>query len=176
MRNDCRTKYKICQFQLWLYWLWPWANHVTFLWLGGLFWLLGIIMPIPPSVSHYDYQVRLWVWRCLVQQKNPVTCNPNYIKCGTSLVVQWLRICLPMQMTWVRALVREDPTCCGATKPVSHNYWVHTPQLLKPVHPGPACCNYWANMLQLPKPAHLEPVLRNKRSHRNEKPVCRKEE
>ena len=41
---------------------------------------------------------------------------------GTSLVVQWLRIRLPMQATRVRALVREDPTCCGATKPVSHNY------------------------------------------------------
>ena len=39
-----------------------------------------------------------------------------------SLVAQWLRICLPMQGTWVRALVWEDPTCCGATKPVHHNY------------------------------------------------------
>ena len=29
---------------------------------------------------------------------------------------------LPMQGTWVRALVREDPICHGATKPVSHNY------------------------------------------------------
>ena len=41
---------------------------------------------------------------------------------GTSLVVQWLRIRLPMQGTWVRALVQEDPTCHGATKPVRHNY------------------------------------------------------
>ena len=40
----------------------------------------------------------------------------------TSLVVQWLRICLPMQGAWVRALVQEDPTCRGATKPVCHNY------------------------------------------------------
>ena len=24
---------------------------------------------------------------------------------------------------WVQALVREDPKCCGATKPVHHNYW-----------------------------------------------------
>ena len=39
-----------------------------------------------------------------------------------SLVVQWLRIRLPMQGTWVRALVREDLTCRGATKPVHHNY------------------------------------------------------
>ena len=42
---------------------------------------------------------------------------------GASLVVQWLRVFLPMQGTWVRALVWEDPTCHGATKPVSHNYW-----------------------------------------------------
>ena len=40
-----------------------------------------------------------------------------------SLVAQWLRVCLPMQGTRVRALVREDPTCRGATGPVSHNYW-----------------------------------------------------
>ena len=41
---------------------------------------------------------------------------------GASLVAQWLRICLPMQGTWVRALVWEDPTCRRATRPVSHNY------------------------------------------------------
>ena len=35
-----------------------------------------------------------------------------------SLVAQWLRIHPPMQGTRVRALVREDPTCPGATKPV----------------------------------------------------------
>ena len=39
-----------------------------------------------------------------------------------SLVAQWLRICLPMQGTRVHALVWEDPTCRGATRPVSHNY------------------------------------------------------
>ena len=39
-----------------------------------------------------------------------------------SLVAQWLRICLLMQGTRVRALVWEDPTCRGAAKPVRHNY------------------------------------------------------
>ena len=43
-------------------------------------------------------------------------------KLETSLVAQRLRICLPMQGTRVRALVGEDPTCRGATKPVRHNY------------------------------------------------------
>ena len=41
---------------------------------------------------------------------------------GTSLVAQCLRIRLPMQGTRVQLLVREDPTCGGATKPVRHNY------------------------------------------------------
>ena len=41
---------------------------------------------------------------------------------GTSLVVQWLRVCLPMKETRVRVLIWEDPTCRGATKPVRHNY------------------------------------------------------
>ena len=44
-------------------------------------------------------------------------------KFRASLVAQWLGIRLLMQGTWVRALVREDPTCRGATKPVHHNYW-----------------------------------------------------
>ena len=38
-----------------------------------------------------------------------------------SLVAQWLRVCLPMQGTRVRALVWEDPTCRGAAGPVSHS-------------------------------------------------------
>ena len=47
--------------------------------------------------------------------------SPRYTW-GAPLVAQWLRICLPMQGTRVRALVWEDPTCRGATRPVSHNY------------------------------------------------------
>ena len=39
-----------------------------------------------------------------------------------SLTAQWLKIHLPMQGTRVRALVREDPTCHRATKPVRHNH------------------------------------------------------
>ena len=39
-----------------------------------------------------------------------------------SLVVQWLRICLPIQGTPVQFLIWEDPTGHGATKPVLDNY------------------------------------------------------
>ena len=31
----------------------------------------------------------------------------SYLEMGTSLVVQWLRICLPMQEIWVQSLVRK---------------------------------------------------------------------
>ena len=87
---------------------------------------------------------------------------------GTSLVVQWLRICLPMQGTWVWALLQEDPTCHGATKLMHHNYWACALELTS--H------NYWARVPQLLKPTCLEPLLRNKRSHHNEKAAYHNEE
>ena len=64
-----------------------------------------------------------------MENKHMKRCSTSYIremqiktKMRASLVAQWLRICLPMQGTRVRALVWEDPTCHGATGPVSHNY------------------------------------------------------
>ena len=79
----------------------------------------------------------------------------------TSLVVQWLRIRLPMQRTRVWALVREDPTCRRATKPICHNYWAYALQ--------PVSHNYWAH-------APRETVLCNKRNHHSEKPTHHNEE
>ena len=66
-----------------------------------------------------------------------------------SLVVQWLRIRLPRQGTRVRALVREDPTCRGATKPVSHNYWACALE--------PASHNCWAHVPGARAPQQEEP-------------------
>ena len=45
------------------------------------------------------------------------------------LVVQWLRIHLPMQGTQVCSLAWEDLTCRRTTEPQRHNYWAHA---LKP--------------------------------------------
>jgi len=49
----------------------------------------------------------------MVQAREPLMlkggANKNDIR--TLLVVQWLKIHLPMQETWVRSLVRENSTC-----------------------------------------------------------------
>ena len=91
---------------------------------------------------------------------NELLWNRNRLT-GASLVAQWLRIRLPTQGTRIWALVRENPTCHRATKPVHHNYWACTLE--------PMSHNYWS-------PCTLEPVLCNNRSHRNEKPAHRNEE
>ena len=71
--------------------------------------------------------------------------------CGTSLVVQWLRIRLAMQETWVQSLIGElGSHRHGATKPEHHDSWAHSPQLESPctTRKDPAwrseismCCN-----------------------------------
>ena len=43
-------------------------------------------------------------------------------KTGASLVVQWIRICLPVQETRVQSLIWKDSTWLGATEPMGHNY------------------------------------------------------
>ena len=88
-----------------------------------------------------------------VSQRNNILSGPEIIKdkrdYWTSLVAQRLRIRLPMQGTRVQALVREDPTCRRATKPVSHNYW--TCALESASH------NYWARAPQLLSPHAWSP-------------------
>ena len=46
----------------------------------------------------------------------------------TSLVVQWLRVCLPMQGIWVWFMVQEDTTCPRATKAVHLSCGVCAPE------------------------------------------------
>ena len=62
--------------------------------------------------------------------------------------------------TYVWSLVWEDPTCCGATKPVHHKLSL-CPRTQEP-----------QRMSRLNPPA-LEPVLCNKSGHHNEKPTHR---
>ena len=72
--------------------------------------------------------------------KSPLDINPLKKKRlhWTSLVVQWLRIHLPMQGTWVWSLFQKDPSCHRATKPECHNYWARVLHLQKPARSG-AC-------------------------------------
>ena len=78
--------------------------------------LSNLFFEVPKSLAHF------------IKEKN------FYL--GASVLAQSLRIRLPMQGTRVWALVREDPTCHGATKPVCHNYWACA---LEPVRH-----NYWS--------------------------------
>ena len=68
-----------------------------------------------------------------------------------SLVAQWIRISLPVQESWVRSLIWEDPTCCRGTCPQHLNLCsrAQEPRLLESKHP--------------------RPVLLNQRNHHNEK-------
>ena len=79
----------------------------------------------------------------------------------TSLVVQWIGICLPVQGTRTQSLVQRHSMCYGATKPMCHKYWVHA--LESTSH------NCRAQVPQLLKPVCLEPVLCNENSHPSEK-------
>ena len=72
----------------------------------------------PQSIHHAKERHFLMLKATILDEKRT---NKN-TRIRASLVAQWLRICLPMQGTRVRALVWEDPTCHGATKPVCHNY------------------------------------------------------
>ena len=78
--------------------------------------LRKVTLPLQPSLSS------LVTWQYVLKKA----------LCGTSLVVQWLRIHLPMQGTRVWSLVREDSTWRGATKPVSTTSqpctWAHALQ------------------------------------------------
>ena len=84
----------------------------------------------------------------LTASKKETMAQVSKVYVGTSLVAQWLRIHLPMQGTRVQALVREDPTCRGKTKPVCHNYWACAL--------APACCNYWSPRASSPCPTTRE--------------------
>ena len=138
---------------------------------------------LKPQIHHFIFPISLVHWDIIYQPYHTSNFPTIFYDCEylitfygslikgvyrASLVEQCLRICLPMHGTRVWALVQEDPTCCGATKPVHHNYWACA---LEPVSH-----NYWARMPQLLKPKRLDAVFCNKRSHRNEKPMHRNKE
>ena len=91
--------------------------------------------PLAGTSDHFLIQISVFIHRV----KKPLR---------ASLVAQWLRIRLPMQGTWVRALIWEDPTCRGAH--VCQNYWACAPQ--------PASHNYWARTPRAHAPQQENPL------------------
>ena len=88
----------------------------------------------------WRHTTSVWCWRlkgkvhvCLVWNNKIQKSN---VGCGLPWWLSGKRIHLPMQETQVRSLVQEDPTCCGATKPVHHDCWACALE--------PGNCNYWA--------------------------------
>ena len=105
---------------------------------------------------HFNKIPGWFIWALKKFEKHYSRLHYSLESFRTSLVVQWIRIRLPMQGTWILSLVQEDSTCHGGAKLVCHNYW--------------AC------VLQLLKSMRLESVLHNRRSHHDEKPAYHKEE
>ena len=125
------------------------------------FYLHNISVTQNLATSHYSYpwsKPPHWppdsALDYLVYSQQSIHSYPLKWKNGASLVARWLRIHLLIQGTQVQALVREDPTCHGGTKPVRHNY--------RPCVLEPASHNYWGRVPQILKPALLEPGLRDK--------------
>ena len=76
---------------------------------------------------------------------------------GAPLVVQWLRICIAMQGTWVWSPAQEDLTCLRATEPHVPHSWA---------------CALERGIRNYRSPHSRKPVLiPNKRSHHSKKPA-----
>ena len=130
-------------------------------WLGDLHFTLLNSFALWPAFMFYSmglfHNLRIQLKKSVIDSLRKVTFRfqpslSSLVKwqyvlkkalCGTSLVVQWLRIHLPTQGTQVWSLVWEDYTCQGATKPVSTTSG----------------------------PCPREPMLCSKRSQYNEKPT-----
>ena len=103
-------------------------------------------IPSPSTLSAHQIYQMLSSLKNLFYLLSPFFPTQKHRDVGTSLGVQWLRICLPIQGKWVRSLVQEDFTCHGETKPLCHN-WACT---LEPMN-----CN-WAHGSQVESSSHAQ--------------------
>ena len=105
-------------------------------------WLTGCIMvsvriergPSSVRTENWDTSPK-WEWR-RVHEGLPNQWLQHWVKkkaAGLPWWSQWLRIRLPSQGTWLRSLVLEDSTCCGAAERGRHDYWSY-PRLEPVLH------------------------------------------
>ena len=145
-----------------------WNNLLFFKWLILFMQIHYCLNSLVKQDKIYIHTVRaiLADWSTFSWSKNHIK-MPIRISCRASLVAQWLGIRLPMQETQVRAPVREDPTCRGATRPVSHSYWACAPGACAPQLERP---RWWE--ARAPR-WRVAPARRNWRKplHRNEDPT-----
>ena len=75
-------------------WTWVWVDSESWWWTGrpGVLWFMGSQRVVHDWVTN---------WTEL-----------------NSMMVRWLRVCLPVQGIQIRSLVWEDPTCHEATRPM----------------------------------------------------------
>ena len=76
----------------------------------------------PEFESKFCHWTVGWSWASYQASLNLSFFISKKLAQGTSLVVQWLKIRLPMQGTQVQSPVREDPICCRATKSMCLNF------------------------------------------------------
>ena len=76
-------------------------------------------------VSIGGLEIRLLSINSNLCQAVEVAKYPTPRKAVASLVAQWLRVHLPVQVTWVPSLAWEDPTYPGATKPMNRRLLSH---------------------------------------------------
>ena len=82
-------------------------------------------------------------------------------------MVQWLRILLLEQGTWILSLVWGDSTCLRATKPLHHNYWSwHPPNLCCLTRGAPTMRSPWTSMKSSPYFLKLEKARMQQRRPR----------
>ena len=76
----------------------------------------------------WGYCTAEMIWHVWNSEANPAIFK---LHSRISLVVQILRIHLPMQSSRVPSLAQKESTWCKTTKPVCHNYW--SPLTLEPM-------------------------------------------
>ena len=78
-----------------------------------------------------------------------------------------------MQGTRVQALVREDPTCRKAAKPVRHNYWAWALERTSHNYWSPHATTTEAHMPRARAPQQKKPPQWEARALRRVAPACR---